>query len=97
MNKEQVIQVLESMDKEVYEVKVSKQNDKVSITIIEKFQRCDVCKSTKHYKTLRIRQDSRVKFFMVDKKVCRTCLPDVNLILNNLKDSLRSPLTTGKW
>tara|TARA_R100000781_G_C4039274_1_gene113402 strand:+ start:327 stop:620 length:294 start_codon:yes stop_codon:yes gene_type:complete len=97
MNIKQVKQVLESLDNNKYEVKVITEQGKTNITIINKFQKCDVCKSTKHYRTLSVRQDSRVKFFMVGKKVCRTCLPQVQLILDNLKDSVQSPLKTGRW
>ena len=97
MKVEQAKQVLESLDKDKYEVKVISEQGRTNITIINKFQKCDVCKSTKHYRTLSVRQDSRVKFFMVGKKVCRTCLPQVQLILDNLKDSVQSPLETGRW
>ena len=88
---------LESIDLNKYEVRTSDDIDKVSITIIRKMQKCDICESTKHYRTLAIRQDSRVKFFMVSRKVCRNCIKDVDIILNNLKDSVQSPLKTGRW
>ena len=94
---EEVKELLEGIDKNKFSIVLTESRNKVSMTIHRKHQDCDVCSSKKHYKTLTIRQDSRVKFFMVGKKVCRTCLKDVNIILNNLKDSVQSPHETGRW
>ena len=89
---------LSSINLDKYDVKITKHdNDCLTVTIHKKFILCDVCRSKKHFRTLALRQDSRVKFFMIGKKVCRTCLYDVDLILNNLKDSVTSPLKTGRW
>lgn len=89
--------VLEGIDLKKYEVNTTEDKDKISFTINRIHQKCDICGSTKHYRTLAIRQDSRVKFFMVSRKVCRNCIKDVDIILNNLKDSVQSPMKTGRW
>lgn len=97
MTKEKLKSVLSSIDEKIYEVIITEQDKNYSIAIKKKMRKCCLCKEDKYYKNLTIRQDSRVPYFMVAKKICRQCLPNVNLILNNLKDSVKSPLTTGKW
>lgn len=98
MKKADIENLLSTIDRNKYEVEVTtvKDND-YNIKVIKKMKCCDICKEQKYYKNLTIRQDSRVPFMMVAKNVCRQCLPNVNMILNNLKDSIKSPLQTGKW
>ena len=93
----EIKQALQNIDKDKYVVLASEQKNKLSFTIQKKFICCDICNGTRHYKTLRVRQDSRVKFFMIERNVCRKCIDDVDLLLNNLKESVKSPLETGKW
>lgn len=97
MKKEEVKSMLSSIDKAKYEVVIKEQDNDYCITLKKKTKKCCICKEDKYYKNLSIRQDSRVPYLMLAKKVCRQCLPNVNLILNNLKDSVKSPLETGKW
>ena len=98
MDRKEIDNLLYTIDRTKYEVEVNKINEQdYSIKIIKKMKCCDICKQDKYYKNLTIRQDSRVPFMMVAKNVCRQCLPNVNLILNNLKDSIKSPLQTGTW
>lgn len=89
--------MLENVDTSLYDVKVTERLNSVNIELIRKKQVCSICNSVKHYKHLQLRQDSRVKLLIVPKKVCNTCLPQVNLIIKNLKDSVMSPMRTGKW
>ena len=97
MKKEELKVILSVIDKKKFDVIISESKGNYKIDINKKFVECCVCKSEKHYKTLTLRQDRRVKFLMVSKLICRTCLPQVNFILNNLKDSVSSPLDTGRW
>ena len=98
MKKADIQSMLSTIDRNKYEVEViTVKEDEFRVKIIKKMKCCDICKQDKYYKNLTIRQDSRVPFMMVAKNVCRQCLPNVNLILNNLKDSIKSPLQTGKW
>ena len=98
MKKADIQSMLSTIDRNKYEVEViTVKEDDYTIKVIKKMKCCDICKEQKYYKNLTIRQDSRVPFMMVAKNVCRQCLPNVNIILNNLKDSIKSPLQTGKW
>lgn len=97
MKKEEVKSMLSSIDKKKYEVVIKEQDNDYCITLKKRMKKCCICKEDKYYKNLSVRQDSRVPFLMVAKKVCRQCLPNVNIILANLKDSVTSPLETGKW
>lgn len=97
MTKEELKVILSGIDKKKFDVTISEREGNYHIEIKKMFLMCDVCKSTKHYKTISLRQDRRVKFLMVSKHICRTCLPQVNFILNNLKESVSSPLDTGRW
>ena len=97
MNRKELDTILESIDTKVYEIEIKQQEEDYTVVLKKRMQKCCICKEDKYYKNLTIRQDSRVPFMMIAKKVCRQCLPNVNLILNNLKDSVKSPLETGKW
>ena len=97
MKKEELESMLTSIDKKKYEVVIKEQDKDYSVTLKKKTRKCSICKEDKYYRNLSVRQDSRVPYLMVAKKVCRQCLPNVNIILANLKDSVTSPLDSGKW
>ena len=97
MKKDKLQNVLSKVNEKDFDVIVEELDKGYRIVIHKRIRRCALCKRGVHYKTLSVRQDSRVKFLMVGKKICRTCLPQVDLIVNNLKDSVKSPLITGRW
>lgn len=90
--------MLEPIDRDKYEVSITYSgNGNYKIDITEKYKVCDSCKKPRYYKSLYVRQDSRVKFLLVHKYFCRQCIIQVDLILKNIKPSVESVIDSGRY